>query len=84
MEPIPDALLEAMGWIRMHTDPGASLLASADYVAAVGVLGGRRVLRAPALATPVDDERRIRLERAPCSPAGRRRPCASGMRCGTC
>jgi hypothetical protein len=64
LEPVPDALVEAMGWIREHTRREAAVLAHDDYAAAVAVLGGRRVLRAPGLVSPVDDERRLRLERA--------------------
>jgi hypothetical protein len=63
MEPIPPTLAEAMDWMRAHTDAQASVLAPDDYAAAVAVLGGRRVLRAPSLVVPVDDERRLRLER---------------------
>jgi hypothetical protein len=63
LEPIPPALADAMDWMRAHTDPQASVLAQDDYAAAVAVLGGRRVLRAPSLVVPVDDERRLRLER---------------------
>lgn len=64
LEPIPSALVEAMAWMRAHTDPQAAVLAPDDYAPAVAVLGGRRLLRASALATPADDERRLRLERA--------------------
>lgn len=64
LEPIPPALADAMDWMRMHTDPQASVLAHDDYAAAVAILGGRRVVRAPSLVAPVDDERRLRLERA--------------------
>jgi hypothetical protein len=63
LEPIPPALAEAMDWMRAHTDAQSSVLAQDDYAAAVAVLGGRRVLRAPSLVVPVDDERRLRLER---------------------
>jgi hypothetical protein len=63
LEPIPPALADAMDWMRAHTDPQASVVAPDDYAAAVAVLGGRRVLRAPSLGVPVDDERRLRLER---------------------
>jgi len=64
LDPIPDAVSDVMAWVRARTDPGASFLAGEDYAAAVAVLGGRRLLRAPALATATDDERRVRLQRA--------------------
>jgi hypothetical protein len=64
LEPIPAALAESMAWVRDHTDPAATFVAGEDYAAAVAVLGGRRVLRAPSLATAGDEERRVRAERA--------------------
>lgn len=63
LEPVPEALAQAMQWLREHTPPGACVLAHDDYAAAVSVLGGRRVLRAPGLVHPVDEERRLRLQR---------------------
>jgi hypothetical protein len=63
-EPVPEALVETMAWLRAHTEREGSVLAHADYAPAVAVLGGRRVLRAPGLVMPIDEERRIRLERA--------------------
>ena len=64
LEPIPDGLTDAMDWVRASTDPGGVFVAGEDYAAAVAVLGGRRVLRAPTLLTAPDDERRLRTERA--------------------
>ncbi|HUG54685.1 MAG TPA: hypothetical protein VMR21_13845 [Vicinamibacteria bacterium] len=64
LEPYPEALVEAMTWIRTQTPPEASWLADEDYPAAIAVLGGRRVLRAPGLLSAPDDERRSRLQRA--------------------
>lgn len=63
-EPVAPALDEAMAWVRANTDPQGTFVASADFVPAVAVLGGRRVLRAPGLAAAPDDERRLRAERA--------------------
>jgi hypothetical protein len=63
LDPVPDALVDTMAWMRAHTPPDAVVLADEDYQTAVAVLGGRRLLRAPALVTPTDDERRLRLER---------------------
>lgn len=64
LAPVPEALAQAADWIAGHTDPQASFVAHADYAPAVAVLAGRRVLRAPGLATAPDDERRRRLEQA--------------------
>jgi hypothetical protein len=64
LEPIPAGLADSMAWLRAHTDPAATFVAGEDYAAAVAVLGGRRVLRAPDLDTAGDDERRVRAERA--------------------
>jgi hypothetical protein len=61
-EPLPGRLRAAMAWVRSQTPPAAVFLASPDYAAYVSVLGGRRVLRAPALAVPDDDVRRERAE----------------------
>jgi len=63
VEPVSDALVESMLWLRAHTPPEAVILADGDSAAAIPVLAGRRVLRAPALLTAPDDERRLRLER---------------------
>ncbi len=64
VEPVSPAVSEAMEWVRTRTPRDATFVAPAEYVAAVAVLGGRRVLRAPDLAVAPDDERRRRLERA--------------------
>lgn len=64
LEPVPEALAEAMDWLRTHTPPSASVLAAESYAGAVPILGGRRVLRAPGLLTASDEERRLRLQRA--------------------
>jgi hypothetical protein len=64
IEPVPDALADAMRWIRENTPPDAALVAADEYAPAVAVLAGRRVLRAPGLVVAPDDERRLRLERA--------------------
>jgi hypothetical protein len=64
LEPLSRPLLRVAIWIREETPPTAVFLASADYAPSVAALAGRRVLRAPTLATPSDDERRLRLERA--------------------
>jgi hypothetical protein len=64
LDPMPDGLVEAMGWIRANTDPRGAFVAGEDYAEAVAVLGGRRVLRAPTLLTAADDQRRVRLQRA--------------------
>jgi hypothetical protein len=57
-------MMDTMRWLRMHTAPDAVILADDDYAAAIPVLAGRRVLRAPSLLTAPDEERRVRLERA--------------------
>ena len=62
-EPISGAVLEPLEWIGRETPKQAVVLASPDYAPAVAVFAGRRVLRAPTLLTPPDDERRLRLER---------------------
>jgi len=62
--PVAPALEDAMEWVQANTAPEGSFVASAHYAAAVAVLGGRRVLRAPGLAEAPDEERRLRTERA--------------------
>jgi hypothetical protein len=64
LEPIPADLVETMEWVRSSTDPSGVFVAGKDYAPAVAVLGGRRVLRAPTLLTAVDEEGRLRAERA--------------------
>ena len=63
IEPVPEALVGAMDWIRENTPRDATIVADEDYAPAVAILGGRRILRAPSLVSPPDDERRLRLER---------------------
>lgn len=62
--PVAEATAEVMAWIARETPPGAVVLASPDYAPAVAVLAGRRLLRAPTLAEPLDDWRRLRAESA--------------------
>jgi len=64
VEPLSDAVAEPIEWLRRETPAGAVVLAAPNYAPAVAILGGRRVLRAPTLLTPADDDRRVRLERA--------------------
>ncbi len=64
LAPVAEPLVDAMDWIRQHTDPRASFIANEDYAPAVAALAGRRVLRAPSLLIAADDERRRRLEQA--------------------
>jgi hypothetical protein len=63
MEPISPVLRETMRWIRDETPADAVFLASAEYAPALPALSGRRVLRAPSLASASDDDLRVRLER---------------------
>lgn len=56
-------LQPGLDWIRTRTSPATTCVASPDYAALVAVVGGRRVLRAPELWDPVDDQRRRRAER---------------------
>jgi hypothetical protein len=62
--PVSGAIAEVMRWIDRETPPGAVVLASPDYAPAVAVLAGRRLLRAPTLAEPLDEWRRLRAESA--------------------
>jgi hypothetical protein len=55
--------MPGLHWLRAHAPPGATCLASPDYAAHVAVIGRRRVLRAPDLWQPADDQRRRRAER---------------------
>ena len=50
-------------WIREHTSPDAVFLASPDYASAVATLAGRRVFRAPNLASVPATARRPAIER---------------------
>ena len=63
LAPLSPNLLAPMAWIRRETPPGAVFMADEDYSAAIAALAGRRVLRAPLLGRPADDERRVRTER---------------------
>jgi hypothetical protein len=63
VDPIRDDLVEIGYWIRTRTEPGGVFIAGEDYAASVAILGGRRVLRAPALAASGDDQRRVRTQR---------------------
>jgi hypothetical protein len=62
LEPVAPGLVEAMGWVRRETAPEAVFMASPTHAPAVAALGGRRVLRAPGLATTVDEADRWNLE----------------------
>ena len=53
-----------MRWIGENTPRDAAIVADEDYAPAVAILAGRRLLRAPSLVAPPDDERRLRLQRA--------------------
>jgi hypothetical protein len=60
--PVAPGLVEAMAWVRRETAPQAVFMASPTHAPAVAALGGRRVLRAPGLATAADDVDRWNLE----------------------
>jgi hypothetical protein len=59
---VPTHVAEPMAWIRSHTAADAVFVAGEGEAPLVAVLGGRRVLRAPALGSAPDDEVRRRLE----------------------
>jgi hypothetical protein len=61
--PLPANVLPGLAFVREQVPPDATCLASPDYAALVAVIGQRRVLRAPALWEPPDDQRRRRAER---------------------
>jgi hypothetical protein len=61
--PVSTNLRPGLDWLRAHAPEDATCVASPDYAALVAVVGGRRVLRAPELWEPVDDQRRRRAER---------------------
>jgi hypothetical protein len=61
--PLSTNLEPGLAWLRAHTPENATCAASPDYAALVAVAGGRRVLRAPDLWQPADDQRRRRVER---------------------
>jgi hypothetical protein len=64
MTPLSGETVEVMRWIDRETPKDAVVLASPDYAPMVAVLAGRRVLRAPTLAQPLDEWRRLRAESA--------------------
>jgi hypothetical protein len=61
--PLSANLQPGLAWLRTHVPEQATCLASPAYAAQVAVVGGRRVLRAPELWSPEDDQRRRRTER---------------------
>ncbi|HVR71254.1 MAG TPA: hypothetical protein VMT87_10460 [Vicinamibacteria bacterium] len=61
--PLSTNLHAGLDWVRAHTPEHVTCVASPDYAALVAVVGGRRVLRAPELWDPADDQRRRRAER---------------------
>jgi hypothetical protein len=61
--PLSTNLEPGLAWLRTHTPEDATCVASPDYAAVVAVSGGRRILRAPELWEPADDQRRRRAER---------------------
>ncbi|MET0554434.1 MAG: hypothetical protein ABW221_15425, partial [Vicinamibacteria bacterium] len=64
LTPVSAETAEVMRWIDRETPREAVVLASPDYAPAVAVLAGRRLLRAPSLAQPLDEWRRLRAEAA--------------------
>jgi hypothetical protein len=62
-EPLSRNLAPAFQWLRENVPPGVTCMASPDYAPMVAVLAQRRVLRAPTLGEPADDQRRRRVER---------------------
>lgn len=70
LEGVPDAQLEALRFVRKSTPPAAVFVAGPEYAASVGVLGARRVLRAPALVASPDERRRKRVEYLALFPEG--------------
>jgi hypothetical protein len=61
--PLSTNLRPGLEWVRSHIPEDATCVASPDYAALVAVVGERRVLRAPELWDPADDQRRRRAER---------------------
>jgi hypothetical protein len=61
--PLSTNLQPGLEWLQAHTPEDVTCVASEDYAALVAVVGGRRVLRAPELWDPPDDQRRRRAER---------------------
>lgn len=70
LEGVPLGQLEALRFLRTATPADAVFVASTDYAASVGVLGARRVLRAPTLVVSADDRRRKRVEYLALFPEG--------------
>jgi hypothetical protein len=62
-EPLSPSIVKAMAHVRDATPSDAVVAASPEYAPFVAVLAGRRVLRAPTLASAADEERRERAER---------------------
>jgi hypothetical protein len=62
LDPVPAALVETAAAVRAHTPPHAVVLAGREYAPAVAVLGGRRLLRAPAPFAAPDDGSRWRAQ----------------------
>lgn len=62
MRPLSAPMVEAMAWIREHTDRDASFVVGRAYALAIPTLGERRVLRASGFPTPGGDRGRRRLE----------------------
>ena len=61
--PLSTNVRPALAWVRANVPEHATCLASPDYAALVAIDGQRRVLRAPGLWEPADDQRRRRVER---------------------
>jgi hypothetical protein len=61
--PLSTNLQPGLAWLRAHTPEATTCMASPSYASMVAALGHRRVLRAPELWTPADDQRRRRAER---------------------
>ena len=62
-EPLSSHLGPVFRWVRHNLPPDATCMASPEYAPMVAVLAQRRVLRAPSLGAPADDQRRRRVER---------------------
>jgi hypothetical protein len=63
LEPLSPSLRAVMERLRRETPADAVIVSSPEYAPVIAVLAGRRVLRAPTLATTADEERRLRAER---------------------
>jgi hypothetical protein len=62
LDPVPGVLGEVAAAVRDNTASDAVVLAGPEYAPAVAALGGRRVLRAPALGPVPDADARWRAE----------------------